>query len=250
MNGQDDTNAGKAPRLGTARIMLVLLIIAAAVEMITVLSWYLNPQSYDSGYDYDEYLSGADASVRGGIEYLTDEEVMDIGLPCTELGHFDFSGDLILDDILAVIEDEGFGINDTETSSYNQIYGDGGSWYETLLTYYLMIPGDDTGYQRITLNYDTATGALHEIDLFLSDEDTLFDFCDAVLRLLSEHSGAYDDSVRAEAVQDLERNVWRHENMYAVYTFAGTGNIAVTLYCFDDGYSVYIGREQTDGQLE
>ncbi len=241
------------PAMSPVQIILVLLIIAAVIEAATIISYRINPlryEDYGRDQDMDDYFPGSDASARGGLEYLSDDEVKEAGTACTELEHFDLRGESLIGDISEILEEQGLGIADTDTSSFNQIYGDGGSWYETLITFSLSVPGDETGYQRLTLNCDTATGELHEIDLFISDKDRVLNLTEALLEMLNDHTDGTAVPDCGEMVNGLARSLERGENLYETSGTEESGYTALSLYCFEDGCSIYISREKMYGKLE
>ncbi len=237
----------KPENISPGRVILILLAIALIIEVMTIISELAAPQSvyrYEYGYDNGEYFPDTDEFGWGEVEYPDDDEVIAAGTACDQLGHFDFTAVSLLDDLYDILKEQDLDVREIDTSSFNEVFEDGGSWYETLITFSLDVPGDDTDYQRLTLNYDTATGALHEIDLFLSDEDRLLSLVRALLTMLNERTETFANNSCEAAVETLRRSIDRGENLYATYQDPqSSAYLAVTLYCYEDGYSVFIGRE-------
>lgn len=235
-----ETKSGKTARPEFFRVLAILVVIAFGFELLSGILDHVGDglgNLFENHVEFDIDLG----DFRGGTDedpvMLTDEEVIAQGVPCSQMGHFDILADDVTDEIFYVLTEQGYQIIGIETESYNQVYGNGETWYETVTTYHLEIPGEDEDYQSLGVNYDTATGELHEFDIYLSDPLRAVSLTGALLELLDQYTDIYDDVNLQAILEDLRTSMNNQSSFYGDY-----GSVAVTQYSYPDGFSIYIGR--------
>ena len=111
----------------------------------------------------------------------TDEEVKAAGVACTGYGHFDLTYEEAELYFLEYMKEDGL-ICEVETPySYNSQM-DHDSWYQTVYSYTVLDEEEYVGI--IDLETDTATGQIHGICMYTSEEEGFFKMADAVMKFL------------------------------------------------------------------
>ncbi len=233
--------AGKTKGPEFFRVLVILVVIAFGFELLSgVLNFVGNGLGslLENHVEFDIDLGDFRGEADEDPVMLTDEEVITQGVACSQMGHFDILADEVTDEVFYALTEQGYQIIGISTESYNQVYGDGETWYETVTTYNLEIPGEDVDYQSLAVNYDTATGELHEFDIYLSDPVRAAALTGALLELLDQYTEIYGDVNLQAILEDVRTSMNNQSSFYADY-----GNVAVTQYSYPDGFSIYIGRE-------
>lgn len=159
------------------------------------------PDAYDvdlgSYMDLDDY------------QELTDEEVRAAGVVCNSADHFPVSGEALVSALVRLLEQQGLEICGTNTYSYNELYDDGTTWYDTWTSIDLQ-DGEMGTYQYVEVDYDTATGELHQVSLSLEDGPVLVNTAAEVVTFIGEHGGPagvtqYTDQLREELAAAMQQ---------------------------------------------
>ncbi|MCI6887796.1 MAG: hypothetical protein MR868_11240 [Lachnospiraceae bacterium] len=172
---------------GYAKSFASLLLTGVILVAVT---FFQSCVSADDGFLTDLLEPGThpgeDESMQE-VEYqeLTDEEVKKAGIACSSAAHFDVSGAELVRPMMRILEQQGVEICGTNTYSYNESCEDGTTWYGTWTSIDLQ-EGEQGGYQYVTVEYDTATGDLHQINMALEGETILADTAADVLELLEK----------------------------------------------------------------
>ena len=147
------------------------------------------PKSPEPQYDVDlgDFYGEEETWDADYIE-LDADEVIAAGVECSREYHFAVSGTAMEQPLAEILNRHGLDMTGSNTYSYNEQYDNGDTWYVTW-TVYDLNDGENGAYQYAELDYDTATEALHQIDITLEDPQVLGDVSGEVLEMLEE-SGA------------------------------------------------------------
>lgn len=191
-------------------------------------------------YDVDLGTYTGDFHEEWGDEYqeLTDAEVRAAGEACSSVAHFDISGPELVSPVMWILEEEGLEVSGTNTYSYNEVYDDGTTWYGTWTSLDLR-DGGMGGYQYVELDYDTATGALHQIDITLEDKTILAEVTAEILELLGERDALPKGSECAERVREELIEAAEREEGYQLEQ----GSLRVEGIAYDSCYCVTIMKD-------
>jgi len=188
---------------------------------------------YDDGYDED-YFSGSDGSVYHELE---DAEVIERGEACRCRGHFDLSGAGLQQPLEDILEEQGFVITGGYTSSRNEVYDNGDSWFDTVIS--MDIADEESeAYQYADINFDTATGALHEVDMMIEDGSKAAKLAAALLKHMEEEGAIWQDmSYLEQASSVLDSLTASGDSGTYVY-----GEVEISIYAHSDAYGIYISH--------
>lgn len=168
---------------------------------------------------------------------LEDAAVIAAGEACSSRGHFDLQGKELQQPLEEVLEALGYELEDCYKYSSNEIYDSGESWYDTVISMDLAWDENDT-YQYIEINYDTATGDLHEVSVVMSDGTAASAVTVAALKYMEDAGAVPQDQACSEIVaEELKNGLLSGDNMY--YTF---GDVEISAFSHSDGYGIYISH--------
>lgn len=168
---------------------------------------------------------------------LEDAAVIAAGEACSSRGHFDLQGEELQQSLEEILEALGYELEDCYKYSSNEIYDSGESWYDTVISMDLAWDENDT-YQYIEINYDTATGDLHEVSVVMSDGTAASAVTVAALKYMEDAGAVPQDQACSETVaEELRSGLLSGDNMY--YTF---GNVEISAFSHSDGYGIYISH--------
>ena len=114
---------------------------------------------------------------------LTDADVKEVGMACNGYGHFHVTFEEAHEIFTACILDAGYDWMTYDAFSYNQFI-DEYTWYETMYEYTIYNEDERAGY--IEVNVDTATGEIHAIEMYASEEDGFYEVADIALKFVEQ----------------------------------------------------------------
>lgn len=227
-----------------AVVIIYILIQVLAMMMVTFRSVINSYSDFGGEREYDidlgNYREEYAESTEEEFDYreLEDEAVIALGEACSAMGHFPVQGKSLEEPVCRLMEEYGYRISDVSTFSSNEDYGGGLSWYRTWLSIELETEMEDS-YQYIDINYDTATGELHQIEIFLSDRGTAAGVTGDMLELLAEQGAIPEDSGWIHDAE-VDLPIWFVQQEDFCYTY---GTTVIDGYFYDNGCNVYISCE-------
>ncbi len=193
---------------------------------------------WGSGEEWDFY---DDWDYEDDYVYVEDEDVIAAGIACNELGHFNISQLEMKERTRQILGKHGYTADQTSQDSYNvempDYEGDTvSSEYSTYFRYDIRESDDWMDENEyVELDYDTATGEIHGIEVMVKDKDELVSLSLELLEQLEEGSGLpegmWSVSVRRDmpGVLDIGDGYWLM-----------AGNVSIRGYRYDDEYYFYI----------
>lgn len=223
-------------------IIVAIVVIFIVIRLISGVftffqSWDFEP-SRRPEYDVDMGgFYGEEESWNSDYKELEDDEVIAAGVRCNSVGHFDIIGQDAKELICGLLDDYGLSVEEKSIYSYNEEYDDGTTWFVTWVMYELQT-GDGGGEQFMELDYDTATGELHQIDLVMEEPEQLKTAVRDILNLMSSHDAILPEEncaqdVEAELVQTLQAG-----EAYEIQL----GSVWVESYYDGNNYAAHIYR--------
>lgn len=203
--------------VGRAVSSTIVIVVMAVLVTLFQLPGQKTPESYDA--DLDAYMDLADQA-EDYLE-LTDEEVREAGVVCNSTDHLPVSGEALVQELVRLLERQGLEICGTNTYSFNEVYDDGTTWYDTWTSIDLR-DGEMGTYQYVEVDYDTATGDLHQVSLSLEDGTVLVNTAAEVLAFIGEHGGPaglaqYGDQLREELMAAMQQEAGYQLECEGVY---------------------------------
>ena len=196
-------------------------------------------------------------SIRGSVETteaysynyesdfteLSDEEVMEAGERCLGFYHFPADGAYVSEQMLKAAESSGFGysLDSDEFYTDNYLY-EHTSYYQSIRSFYLTDSGAETAegeysYQYVDVNYDTATGELHDYISRLNSGEASLEFLERFLTATEESSGiALEDRKTGEIMEEARdiakqgQSSYIYEGMFAIEIYRYEGEDAMYVY--------------------
>lgn len=232
---------------GLSKIILLVIVIIFVIHILSALILTVKKVVYiysDNAVEYDVDLGNyvredaeefdADADYRE----LDDSAVISIGKACTGMEHFQVQGPVLEESVCNIMREYGYQVNNADTFSRNEVFGSGESWYQTWLSIELEREQGE-GYQYVDLNYDTATGQLHQVEIFLQDPQAAAGTAGKIIELLRECKAFPEDS---GWVDEIDRQIAYHFLQKSDFYFWCDG-VLIDGYFYDNGCNVYISRE-------
>ncbi len=186
----------------------------------------------------DEWSPKPDADSEWSDTYteFEDWEVREDGVACTMDGHFAISGENVADWMRELLGAYGLVIADESDYSYNVRYQDDDTWFATWRAYDLETEDEDR-YPYVEINWDTATGELHSVEMMLETTGQYLSMTGDVLAYLKEEGAIsaeeqelFDAAEWAEVVDDRSE----YEAVEGSFSIWGTA--------YGEDYSVMISR--------
>lgn len=235
-------------RVGKTKNLIVIITILAVIKLI---GWCVDLgvdamiTSKTAEPEYDVDLGGFYGEEETwGTEYieLEDEEVIAAGIACSREYHFAVSGKELEEPILEILEDHDIAVEDIDTYSYNNQYENGDTLYVTW-TNYAFAEGETDSYDSLEVEYDTATGELHEIYMTLGDIHVLTELTGDVLELLKSRGALLPEEL-SEEPDRLVREGFSEKVMEDGYYELSAGPLRVEGMRDEIGYSITIYRDK------
>lgn len=228
---------------GTQKPVSLILVIVIAVYLVVMLmgavlrgsAWNLLSGG-SGGSSFTGYEKTETALAQPAYRELEDGDVIASGEACNSRMHFDIPGETLLDPVKEALDAMGYEVEDSYSYSTNEIYNSGESWFETVISMELAPEDGDDAYQYIEINYDTATGELHEVDVVMSDGEDAVKMAAAVLKYL-EDAGAAEQACSEAAAEELGGALLSGDDIYSTY-----GNVEISGFTHSDGCGIYISH--------
>lgn len=119
---------------------------------------------------YDAAMEEYEEEVIG--QEITDEEAIAGGVACNGLEHFSVSGEEAKAQLLSWVSERGYEPVEKSTSSYNEKYQDGTTFYATWDYVGLMksqAESEESLYSYFEVSIDTVTGEVHQVEFSMPD---------------------------------------------------------------------------------
>lgn len=197
------------------------------------------PGNYETAFSYEE----------SGYTEFDEEEVIAAGERCTGYDHFPVDGKLIADSMWEYLSssDYGYQVDQGDIYSDNYEYQEEEgpiSYYETIESFSLedeisaqMDPYDeDYLYQYVDVNYDTATGELHDYFSSLRNKEASLDYLEEFLRLTEEAAGISPEESSIPAIMEQAQAGVLQES--GAFILEGMFNI--NIYQAEDTVRIYV----------
>lgn len=198
----------------------------------------------ESLWDYEEDDRAEDDWEDDGIRILEDEEVIRAGVACNGCGHFNISGEEMEEPVRQILKRYGYEIREDQIArfsnnieySYNQ-----GEWFYTSYSSCISITmekeaGKEDYADLLTMDYDTATGQLHAIHMWIGDRETMLEVSAELLELIEELSKMPKGIWSGPVKQDMPGAI----DMEDGYTL-DVGSLSIQGYRHEEGYWFSVG---------
>ena len=243
-----DPHRPKKKKNGCASVILWLIVIYVVIMILSSVSSSCMSSLTGSGSDDDYNANAADDDYYyeeddddNAIE-LTDEEVIEAGVPCNGYTHYDVSADEYIQTVtdLCLLEwDEGLEVTSEQVYSSNVVYVYGTSEYSYYVTEYLLdfdVSFDDV-YFYVDIEADTATGEVMYVfvDIMADDPDCALEMI-SILYYALDTDQDYDEV--KDGIEDLIYEAMDAEGSYIILDY-GTSEVYMSYNGYDDGYDIY-----------
>jgi hypothetical protein len=187
-SGKEQKTPGKKFQISLAGLAtLAFVIVGAAPNVIKKADRILDSyNNYEMAAPFDD----------SGFTQLEEDDVIASGIPCEGYSHFPVDGKAIADAMGQFVNENNYGYQikpeDVYSDNYELELDDGWvSYYETIIGYYLedektsQLKPEDEGYvyQYVEVNYDTATGEMHDYLSSMNNEEACLAYLEHFLKL-------------------------------------------------------------------
>jgi len=229
-----------APLAGFITLMIVLNGIPRTIgSLARLVEEKSNYSNYETAVPYDD----------SGFTELEEEEVKASGEPCNGYVHFPVDGRQVAASMEQFFNETNYGYEIEEGAVYSDNYmfeeEDGPiSYYETVESFSFedeVTSQLDTGdenyvYQYVDVNYDTATGELHDYISSLKDREKSLVFLEEFLRLVETGAGIPQEESSIPAIMEQAgTGEWQEDG-----AFIRSGLFDINLYLTKDGVRIYV----------
>lgn len=243
---QPKSRAGASKKNKNISLILIIIIAIYITFMLvgaglagslrrSLIDWYGSGFEFYMGNHGNEVYETAPAEQV--YHELEDVAVIAAGEACSLHGHFNIQGEALQQPLEEILNGLGYDLEDCYKYSTNLIYDSGESWYDTMISMDLAWDESDT-YQYIELNYDTATGELHEVNVVMADDAAAVEVAAAVLKYMEDAGAIPQDQACSESVkEELKSRLLSGENMYCT-----VGDVEISAFSHSDSYGIYISH--------
>lgn len=228
-----------------ALVGFIILLAAVVMGMLWVgLAFRYEEAPEDVRTTVEEEITEFDPSDFGlddwleDYEDLTDEEVILAGVACNTCGHFQTTGQEMEDMLVQFMKEGEYRMDSRTEYSSNNRYDDGDTWFSSSVIYYLRTKKTDV-YPMLSVDADTATGQLHEVDIVLENPAETVAMTRKVLAFLTEKGDFVKDEEALETMLAELMEAFEEEEDFS----SQIGDVYIEGYVFENEYSVYISRE-------
>lgn len=230
-----------------------IITFAASLAIFIVVSFsFIKVSSFSGSEDINndyEFFEDAEGYDDYGYLELDESEVREAGIACTGYNHFDIDGAAMADSMWNFLNQSVFDYRFEKVELYSNNYEinyeeDGPfSYYETIQGINIeeadsqLTPSDDNYiYQYVDINYDTATGQLHDYVSSLKNEEASFTYLEEFLRLAEAESGIAGEDSRIESIMEqLRANTGQENGAYLL-----EGIFDINIYTDEDVLRIYV----------
>lgn len=242
--GQRPAKSSKSKNKSRGIVLAVIILVLFKVlpSLITRgIQAIENTVFETSGLEYDVDMGGfygEEESWDTDYQELEDDVVIAAGQQCNSIEHFDISKEEVRKIMELLAEEYGLAVEESMSYSYNEAYENGATWYATWVDYALK---DENGNTKlyIEVDCDTATGALHEIDITVEQPEQLKTAAKDMLDLLEAHGAMPGEENCASVVEEELIPALSDMGTYHIQS----GTVCVSGYSQEDICTVYIYRE-------
>lgn len=234
---------GRKPLAPLAGFLTLMVVLNAVPKVIGTVGQLMEDKS-----NYSTYETAVPYNDSGFTE-LEEEEVKASGEPCTGYIHFPADGRQIAAAMGQFFKetDYGYQVEDGAVYSDNYIFEeeDGPiSYYETVESFSFedevtsqLDPSDEEYvFQYVDINYDTATGELHDYISSLKDREVSLVFLEEFLRLTETGAGIPQEESSIPAIMEQARTKeWQEDGIYIM-----EGLFDINAYLTNDGIRIYV----------
>ncbi|MEY8353726.1 hypothetical protein AALB39_10260 [Lachnospiraceae bacterium 54-53] len=214
-------------------------VVPTAIELVKKELAIDLPGDYEAAFPYED----------SGYAEFEEEEIKAAGERCTGYDHFPADGKQIADSMWEYLNRTDYGYQ----VEYGDVYSDnyefreeGGpiSYYETVESFSLedaisasMDPADENYiYQYVDINYDTATGELHDYVSSLRNKEASLDFLEEFLRLTEAAAGiAGEESSIPGIMEQARAGILQESGAYIL-----DGLFDISIYQEEEGVRIYV----------
>ena len=176
---------------------------------------------------------------------------MEAGERCLGFYHFPADGAYVSEQMLKAAENSGFGysLDSDEFYTDNYLYEDT-SYYESIRSFYLTDSGAETAegeysYQYVDVNYDTATGELHDYISRLNSGEASLEFLERFLTATEESSGIALEDRKTGEIMEEARDIAKQGQSSYIYE----GMFAIEIYRYEGEDALYVYASYNDTEL-
>ncbi|WP_312441905.1 hypothetical protein [Lacrimispora sp.] len=234
---------GRNPLAPLAGFITLMVVLNGVPKVIGTVGRFVEENSNNSNYEtavpYDD----------SGFTELEEEEVKASGESCTGYIHFPVDGRQVAATMEQFFNETNYGYVVEEGAVYSDNYmfeeEDGPiSYYETVESFSFedeetsqLEPGDESYvYQYVDVNYDTATGELHDYISSLKDRESSLAFLEEFLRLVETGAGIpQEESSIPVIMEQAATGEWQEDG-----AFITEGIFDISLYLTNDGVRIYV----------
>lgn len=223
------------------------MVFLGASQFFRFVAKQINEIGSGIGFDVDlgTYEEDWDSTERDeeGWRELEDDEVRAAGERCTDNAHFSVTLDELELEIVQIIENHGYLVQDHYSYSYNSQYdggyGDKNTSYCTLTSYEIEQEQSDTEEyidQDVYFDHDTATDELHSIQITLFDMGHVITISREMLDLMVTKEMISSAADYEQILAGINQQSFYDEEYYT------TADGRVEIWCneYDDCYCIYI----------
>lgn len=246
---QEQFGDKKAAKTGRNIIIALAGIIAGTLLISVIASCYLYMQMISSGVS-DSAAEEAYEETDYDFTELDDETVRERGIPCNGYGHFQTDGRTLAMVMQQFIEESEYGYTIDSFDIYSNNYdmeeqGIVISWYETIYSLTLKDSDNESVYQYIDVNYDTATGALHEYQSSLCSKEASLSYLEHFLRMVEEREASGGKDLVLDIMTQAAAGIEQKNGTLIV-----EGAFEISIYPTESGVGVYVAYYEPGGENE
>lgn len=255
-------SAGPDSRAGTGQkgkktsrsALAVIVVILIAVKLLGSCAGYLvesaerlieGNRTPEQEYDVDlGPFIGEEDPEGETVRELEDEEVQAEGVACSMNGHFPVQGSDVADEVAFILGRNGLEVSYVDHYSYNEEYENGDTWYSSWDSFELKA-GPGGGYQYLEVDYDTATGDLHQIYISVEDGAVLANVAGDILDAMEEMGAITAEENCGDFVKVSLPAATVAGEAYQIRR----GTVVAEGQAFDDAYALTISRGEPEEDM-
>ncbi len=227
---------------------VVVVIILALLVFLFSIAFLLSPHMRNLNDDREISFQENFYDDSGYMDF-EEEDVKSAGIPCTGFEHFPVSGKEAADSMNRFFVESYFEYQVRREEVYSDNYGseeDTGvvTYYQTLESFYFeeeFPEKEEAGdgsymYQYADLDYDTATGELHDYSSFLKSQEASFAFLEEFLRVVESLALIPEEESSVSAIMEKARADFAVNGE----SYVLEGLFYISIYQEEDGVSIIV----------